>query len=233
MRYAIYYTPPKDHPLVDLAEQWLGRSVFAREVTAGTVEGLTPEARAPWTASPRRYGFHATMKAPFRLAEGRDEAGLIASLEAFAATAAPVPPARLDVENLRGFLALTFADPTPDLDAFAGGIVRHFDGFRAALSADERARRKPEHLDEALRRNLDTWGYPYVFEAFRFHMTLTERLDAPDASRAERALRSHFAPLLDIPVAVDRIALCREPLPGAPFTCIHAAPLSGAASKTA
>jgi putative phosphonate metabolism protein len=233
MRYAVYFTPRHDHPLVAHAERWLGRSLFGREVTGEPVDGLTMEARASWIASPRRYGFHATLKAPFRLAEGCDEAGLIAGLDAFAATARPVPPARLDMENLRGFLALTFADPTPELDALAGEIVRHFDGYRAPMTAEERARRQPERLDETLRRNLDTWGYPYVFDAFRFHMTLTERLASTDAARAEEALRAHFAPLLETPVAVDRIALCREPAPGAPFACIHAAALGVAVSNTA
>ncbi len=233
MRYALYYTPPQDHPLVAKAEGWLGRSLFDREIAPETVDGLAPDARAPWIASPRRYGFHATLKAPFRLAGGRDEAGLIAGLDAFAATARPAPAACLDLENLRGFLALTFADPTPELDALAGEIVRHFDGFRAPMTAEERARRQPERLDETSRRNLDSWGYPHVFDAFRFHMTLTERLDAPDATRAEHALRIHFADLPAKPVAVDRIALCREPAPGAPFTCIHEAPLGGALSQTA
>jgi putative phosphonate metabolism protein len=233
MRYALYYSPSADHPLVAAAEHWLGRSVFGREVPGDTIGGLTPQTRAPWIASPSRYGFHATLKAPFRLAEGRDEATLIAALDAFAATTGPAPAARLGLENLRGFLALTFAAPTPELDALAADIVRHFDGFRAALSDAERARRRPEQLEEALRRNLDTWGYPYVMEAFRFHMTLTERLDPADAARAEPVLREHFADLLETPVAVDRIVLCREPAPGAPFTCIHAAPLFGTASKTA
>jgi putative phosphonate metabolism protein len=233
MRYALYYSPSADHPLVAAAEHWLGRSLFGREVPGDTIGGLTQQTRAPWIASPSRYGFHATLKAPFRLAEGRDEAALIAALDAFAATTGPAPAARLGLENLRGFLALTFAAPTPELDALAADIVRDFDGFRAALSDAERARRQPEQLEEALRRNLDTWGYPYVMEAFRFHMTLTERLNPADAARAEPVLREHFSDLLETPVAVDRIVLCREPAPGAPFTCIHAEPLFGTASKTA
>ncbi|WP_425089800.1 DUF1045 domain-containing protein [Stappia sp.] len=233
MRYALYYSPSADHPLVGAAEHWLGRSLFGREVPGDTIGGLSPQARAPWIASPRRYGFHATLKAPFRLAEGRDEAALIAAIDAFAATTGPAPAARLGLENLRGFLALTFVRPTPELDALAAEIVRDFDGFRAPMSPEDRARRQPERLEEALRRNLDTWGYPYVMEAFRFHMTLTERLDAADAARAGEALRQHFAELLETPVTVDRIVLCREPAPGAPFTSIHATPLIGAASKTA
>jgi putative phosphonate metabolism protein len=233
MRYALYYSPLADHPLVAAAETWLGRSLFGRDLPDVAIGGLTLQARAPWIASPSRYGFHATLKAPFRLAESRDEAALIAALDAFAAGTAPISAACLELENLRGFLALTFAQPTPELDALAADIVRHFDGFRASLSDAERARRRPEQLEDTLRRNLDTWGYPYVMEAFRFHMTLTERLDAADARRAEEALRAHFGDLLETPVAVDRIVLCREPAPGAPFTSIHAAPLLGAATETA
>ncbi|MBL6430372.1 MAG: DUF1045 domain-containing protein [Alphaproteobacteria bacterium] len=196
-----------------------------------TIGGLTPQARAlDRLAAPLRLPRDPEGAVP--PGGGCDEAALIAALDAFAATTGPAPAARLGLENLRGFLALTFARPTPELDALAAEIVRDFDGFRAPMSPEDRARRQPERLEEALRRNLDTWGYPYVMEAFRFHMTLTERLDAADAVRAGEALRAFRR--------TARAARRRRPDravpgagPGAPFTSIHAAPLIGAASKTA
>jgi hypothetical protein len=68
--------------------------------------------------------------------------------------------------------------------------------------------------------NLHRWGYPYVFESFRFHMTLTGRVAGGEAERVRRALDEVFGAALAVPVPVDGIALFVEPEPGAPFT-IH------------
>lgn len=51
-----------------------------------------------------------------------------------------------------------------------------FDGFRAPLSLDERDRRLAAGLSGRQIGNLDKWGYPYVLEDFRFHMSLTGKV---------------------------------------------------------
>lgn len=229
MRYAIYFTPPADDPLVAAAEAWLGRSVFGRDVAPVTVGGVKAEERAPLVASPARYGFHGTLKAPFRLREGEDEASLVAALDAYCAERAPLPALPLAVTSLDGFLALTPAASADALFDMAGEVVRHFDRFRAPLSDADLARRKPERLAPSLRANLEAWGYPYIFDAFRFHMTLTERLSANDAARVLPVLVAHFGDMLAEPVAMDRLALYVETAPGAPFTCLHEATLAGVA----
>lgn len=219
MRYAVYFTPPPQAPLAEAAARWLGRDAFSgAELPPGDVPGIAPENWRVATMEPRRYGFHATLKAPFRLAEGRQEEQLIAALESFAAERRPFAGPRLAIEAIDGFLALVPAEGSPDLENLAAEAVKTFEPFRAALTEAEIARRRPERLSPPERENLTRWGYPHVFDQFRFHMTLTGSLDAGDLPRFRQALGPRFAPLLDLPLAVDAVALFAEPGPGAPFT---------------
>lgn len=227
MRYAIYFTPDAGHPLVRAAEEWLGRSAFARAVEPTDVGGFSPQARAGLIASAVRYGFHGTLKAPFRLAEARSEADLVEAVDAFCRETTPIAPVSLKVSDLDGFFALTPAGPAEDLNALAATVVRRFEPFRAPLTAEEIARRRPERLPPREREFLENWGYPYIFDAFRFHMTLSDRLEGETALAVHRALAGQFEDLLAHPVAFDRLAIFVEPDPGAPFICLHQAPLAG------
>lgn len=218
MRYAIYFTPGQDDPLTRVAASWLGRDPFsAAHPTAPDVTGLSPAEIAYHTASARRYGFHATLKAPFHLAENATEAELDDAVARFAAGAEPILLSGLAPTRIDGFLALTPRGPAPDLDRFAGEVVTVFDRFRAPLSDSEIQRRNPDALSPEEFRNLLQWGYPYVFESFRFHMTLTGRVSDADLPRVRAAIDEVFAPVLERPAIVDGLALFVEPEPGAPF----------------
>lgn len=218
MRYAIYFTPGQNAPLTRMAASWLGRDPFTgTQPPAPAVTQLTPSEIAYHTASARRYGFHATLKAPFQLAEGQTEADLDEAVATFAAGADPILLSRLTPARLDGFLALVPGGPAPDLDRLAGEIVTVFDRFRAPLSDAEVRRRNPDALSPDEFRNLVRWGYPYVFESFRFHMTLTGRVADADLARVRAAIDELFAPVLERPATVDGLALFVEPEPGAPF----------------
>lgn len=169
------------------------------------------------TAAARRYGFHATLMAPFTLAERETEDALIASLAAFCRTARPVILPRLELRRLDGFFALMPKAQNPELSALADLIVATFDRFRAPLSESQSARRAASSLAPSQLRNLMRWGYPYVFEDFRFHMTLTGRVDEADATRVRRAIEEHFGSLLEEGIEIASLALFLEPEPGAPF----------------
>lgn len=226
MRYALYFTPDRDHPLTRLAAAWLGRDAFTGStLQPPAVAAFSPAEIAFHTAAARRYGFHATLKAPFTLAGGETEASLLASLGAFAKDRAPVAMPALKVARLSGFFALVPSAPAPDMEAFAGDVVRDFDRFRAPLSEAELERRNPDALSAVEFANLARWGYPYVFEAFRFHMTLTGRIGANDAPRIAETLNGLFGPLITQPVALDSLTLFVEPEPGAPFTVLAHRPL--------
>ena len=218
MRYAIYFTPGQNDPLTRIAASWLGRDPFtSAQPPAPAVTQLTPAEIAYHTASARRYGFHATLKAPFHLAESETEAELDDAVATFAAGADPILLSRLMPTRIDGFLALVPGSPAPDLDRLAGEVVVAFDRFRAPLSDAEVKRRNPEALSPEEFRNLLQWGYPYVFESFRFHMTLTGRVGDPDLPRVRAALDEVFAQTLQRPTTVDGLALFVEPEAGAPF----------------
>jgi hypothetical protein len=160
------------------------------------------------TAEPRTYGFHATLKPPMRLAPGATEDDLLAACEALARHREPLAAGRLRVALLGDFVALVPASPPPELGLLAAECVAALDPLRALLSPAERARRRPERLDPRGRALLERWGYPYVFEAFRFHMTLTGRLAADE----RETWRARLAEAYDdeAGLVVDALTLLRQ-----------------------
>lgn len=235
MRYAIYFTPRQDEPLARIAANWLGRDPFGAPTRP--VEGvgdLSAAEVAFHTASARRYGFHATLKAPFRLAPSETEASLRAALDDFAEVTPPVVIPRLVVGQIDGFFALVPESPFEPLNSFAGEVVRAFDRFRAPLTEAEIERRSPDSLKPDEFRNLCQWGYPNVFETFRFHMTLSGRVGPQESPRLRAAIDSLFADVLQRPVPVDALTLFVETEPGAPFMVLsHHVLGRGPARKTA
>ena len=218
MRYAIYYSPPHDDPLTRLATSWLGRDAFTGECAPPRpVARLSAAEVAYHTAAARRYGFHATLMAPFTLSPDESEGELMTALDIFCETMPPVVVQRLELRRLDGFFALMPEEQGPDLSGLARDVVIAFDRFRAPLGESERERREAAGLSPSQLRNLLRWGYPYVFEDFRFHMTLTGRVDEAEAARVHRAIEEHFGPVLEEPVEIASLALFLEPEPGAPF----------------
>ena len=209
MRYAIYLTPPDGSPLAEAAATWLGRSPFRPSIGA---PAAPPAAAAE---VPARYGFHATLRAPFRLAAGVAEDELIAAFRHFATTRPPLDPP-LTIAPLSRFLAFRSDDPA--LSKTAAAAVEAFEPMRAPLTELDRARRNPEALDARGLELLEQWGYPHVMERFVFHMTLTGPL-AGDEDAVLAAARSHFGPLDGAPHRLIH-AVYREDEPGGPFTII-------------
>jgi hypothetical protein len=222
-RFAIYAAPgvrPADAVgalLRRKAEQWLGRSVSSDPVTAAVPVGWTRAAVDAMTVDARRYGFHATLKAPFRLAEGRTPGELNAAVARFAAgTAAAVIP-QLTLARLGGFFALVPRTQAPGLHALADDVVMAFDDFRAPATEAELARRNQAPLTPRQRELLSTWGYPYVLDEFRFHLTVTDRVPDEQRPQVERVLSDWFAGFLGADVPVDALAVFTEAEPDAPF----------------
>lgn len=225
MRIAVYLAPPVGHPLAEAADRWLGR-----RPDPPRLPGLTDTEWRDLIAEPSRYGFHATLKAPFALADGRAEADLVAAARAFAAARSPLEAPALALRDLAGFLALLPANGADSrLGALAGACVRAFEPFRAPLADADLARRRASGLSPDQDRNLVDWGYPYVFSEFRFHMTLTGRIADP-ARRAAvaEALGAGLAPALAQPLVFSDLCLFREPVRGAPFDIAHRLPFGGA-----
>lgn len=226
-RFAIYFAPAQSHPLWDRAARWLGRDPATGQLFNEPIGELSRDQLDGLTVSARRYGFHATLKAPMNLAPDAGETDLRAALAGFAAEHVPVTLGQLQLSDLHGFLALVPAQPGEALQDFAAHVVEAFEPFRAPLSLKERARRSAAGLTERQEELLDGYGYPFVFEEFQFHMTLTDRLTQADRAPVLAAAQFWFAPLLANPVVLDRLALFVEPGPGEAFERVADFPLGG------
>ena len=226
MRAALYWAPEVDDPLHALGATWLGRDPeTAATLPQPAIPGFD---LAEATAEARRYGLHATLKAPFRLAQpfpALREAvlRLAAGTEPFA-----LPP--LSLESFGGFLALREAAPCPALHHLADEAVRQLDPCRAPLSEAERARRRPERLDARRRENLDRWGYPEVFEDWRFHVTLTRRLLPEEEARVRPVLERHLGDIPARPRRITSVSLFTQGSPEVPFLISERFTLGASAS---
>lgn len=214
-RFAIYFAPSATSNLWERAATWLGRDASNGELFSGTVAGIDRDRLLNLTQSANRYGFHATLKAPMALVDGATEADLRAALAAFAERHSPVDLGKPHLASLGSFLAL-LVDDNEQLQDFAAHVVEDFETFRAPMSIKDRAARS-EGLSERQIELLDGYGYPYVFEEFRFHMTLSDRLAAEDAAEIAQAAQTWFSPVLDEPLLLDRLSLFWEPDTGKPF----------------
>ena len=221
-RYAIYFVPAPETALYQF-----GAAVLGYDVYDGRDVPFVATARPDWcerVREPRVYGFHATLKAPFRLVAGADEADLKAAFDALVSSQRAVDAGPLQVRTLGPFIALVPARPCPALDRLAGACVQQVDRLRAPMNGQERARRLASPLTEQQKSNLERWGYPYVFDDFRFHMTLTGPLADTDRAQAIQWLTAEFA---GRPAAqrliVDRLVIARQ-TDGA-FRAAHSAPL--------
>jgi hypothetical protein len=200
-RFAIYYAPARDSALWERAEAWLGQAALQ-----------------PLTLSARKYGFHATLKAPMVLADGRDRAGLEMALAAFARQHRPVSIGPVGAHVIGGgFLALTPVVQPQRITDFAALVVAAFEPFRAPLEATERERRLRSPLTARQIELVDLYGYPYVLEEFELHMTLTDRLPAEQQATRQAEAAEWFKDIVRQPVVLDRLVLFHESEPGAAF----------------
>ena len=178
-RLAVYFTPRRDSSLTAAAETWLGYSLWRGDAVGQSAHAYGPSETAmkQFTDSPRRYGFHATIKAPMRLAPGVDEALFSAAVEQCAQALPSVVIRRPVLRWIGRFLALVPHKQGDDLSDMASKVVRQLDRFRAPLTQADIDRRNPENLSRNQLRLLQRWGYPFVEDEFRFHMTLTGPID--------------------------------------------------------
>lgn len=222
-RYAIYFVPGAESSLYRFGASALGYDSYTGE--ARSIDGAADD----WndiTREPGVYGFHATLKPPFALADGRDEASLARAVAGFAADHAAVVIGELRVSEVGSFVALVPETPRPALNALAEACVRDFDRFRAPMSEQELARRLTPGLSDRQIVNLARWGYPYVCEDFRFHMTLTGTLPLQKRSRALRFLCEKYEQVPDVAsLTLDQIVIARQTEPATPFRVMAVAPL--------
>ena len=209
-RYALYYLPPPSAPWAKFCAAWLGWDVIKGQPLPPPALPDLPAPVADITETPRKYGLHATLKPPFHLLQGQTEAALIAACAQLAQTLAPVALDGLAVTRLGRFLALCPTGDTQQLSALAAACVQSVDRFRAPPAPAELAKRRASRLSPAQEANLLRWGYPYVMDQFRFHLTLTGKRPAAQAAALSALLDHHLAGQLPSPFVISDIALVAE-----------------------
>jgi hypothetical protein len=222
-RYAIYFVPPAASDLYRFGAGFLGYDCYTGESLRPAQDiALTACEWAQLTREPRKYGFHATLKAPFHLLPPFTEADLTAELERFAAIPRTLPAIEPAIRPLAQFIAVVAAEPSMALDRLAADGVMAFDRFRRPLTSHERERQI---------ENLDRWGYPYVFEDFRFHLTLTGSIDAERRASILALLQARFD---DIDgghsLPITQLALVRQDARSTPFRVVGQAALTAVRS---
>lgn len=201
-RYALYFAPNPDSALAKF-----GAAI------------LDPAASwAEQTSSARHYGFHATLKAPFELADGQNLNALKEAVKDFAYTHAPVDLADLAPRQMSGFTVLTCNPQPKALVKLHTAVVRDFDLFRRPLSEADFRRRNPDQLPGRQRENLLAYGYPYIFQDFEFHMTL----GFGDLSEAADLYDQFVGNERQV---CDRLAIFMQPDRKTAFSLVFSAPL--------
>lgn len=217
-RYAIYYAPPPGTRWWRFGCRWLGRDPISGNALGQFELPDVPEERlGELTAEPRRYGFHATLKAPFALGDGASADDLYRSAAALARTQQPFELGPLLLRRPGGFLALCPEQDPPELSALARDCVERLDALRAPPAAAELARRRAAGLTPHQEELLARWGYPYVMDEWRFHMTLTRSLTDAQSVMLSARLQSHVRQLNAEPLVVDAICVFEQPAQGMPF----------------
>jgi hypothetical protein len=218
-RYAIYFVPPQSSQLYRYGSAILGYDCYTGNSIA--FPDRFGGGAVNWnelTATPRRYGFHATLKAPFFLAPSCTEPQLVNALQNFAGLGHAVHGFTPALRELEDFIAVVPQEPEGSLNALAASCTTIFDAYRAPLSPQERARRLASGLSQSQIQNLDRWGYPFVLSEFRFHMTLTGAVPQRRKQTVLAALRDGFRYMKVEPsITIGRLALLKQETPDAPF----------------
>jgi hypothetical protein len=225
-RYAIYWAPRPASPIARFGREWLG----------GDPETGAPCERrgALWldadlvekaTASPRLYGLHATIKAPFRLAAGTSQAELSEAIAGFCEYRRPVRSGPLKLHRFARFLALVPASSRAGIEWLENECVTHFDRFRAPLSDADRARRSGA-MSPLEERHFEQFGYPYIFSRFFFHITLAGPLGEDELAQVEAALAPAVAPFTQEEFVIEDLSLAGDPGGGSKFQIVARHPFS-------
>jgi len=223
-RYALYYAPRPGEGLAVTAAQWLGRDAETGQTRSlKPVPGIAMDRLVEITADPRLYGFHGTLKAPIALVDDASERDFLEAVGRFATGGRAFAVPSLQLAQISGFLALVPAVRCAALEDLADRCVVEFDEFLRPADTAELARRRGAGLSPRQDELLVRWGYPYVLEQWRFHLTLTGRL--PDAAEREQ-----IAALLHQRLPASLTGRCRfptsassvSPVPGGRSSCWRA-----------
>lgn len=225
-RYAVYAAPRSGTPLGRLGDAWLGRNCETGErLPRPNIPGYHASEIAVFAETPARYGFHGTIVAPFRPKDGIHENDLTDAVQTLAKTLSPVSIPGFNVRSLGRFVAIVPEIANDGIAALSRHCVEDMARFRAPMSDAEWDRRIQTGLTPNQERLLSLWGYPYVMEEYRFHLTLTGNLDTATRVQLCEDITDYASAALG-PHTFEDLALFAEPEPGAEFKLIQRFPLA-------
>jgi hypothetical protein len=221
-RYAVYFS---GEPLGDfwrLGSQWLGRCATGLPVdNLPSILGLDPQVHQRMTTHPKRYGWHATLKAPFSLREEISFNDLDESMQKLANDLQIFQLPSLVVQKMKIFLALAPIESTQCcnvLKATASKCVTDLHPLTRPLNEGEIAYRRSAGLNALEETMMLKWGYPFVHELFEFHFTLSNGLDQYEEEEVKSLMDAAFNWFPDQSnVTFDRISLFVEDEKGNDF----------------
>jgi putative phosphonate metabolism protein len=217
-RYALYLAPSEDSPLWRIGCAWLGRDArTGASLPQPAIDAIPAERVHALTASPRRYGLHATLKPPLRLAAGMSVEMLIDAIRALATATSAFTLPTLAIDTLSDFIALRTVHASAALQQLADRSVAELDRFRQPADAEEIAQRRRAGLSARQEALLSRFGYPYVMDEWRFHITLTERVSGTERDLLLAWLTRHFAAALAAPLRCEEVCLFVQDSAAQPF----------------
>ena len=223
-RFAVYFSPKADSELDKFGKNVLGRTAESARAPTANTSFVDSSRWKQITERPAHYGFHATLKAPFELSEAHTAAQLLAAVESFSTNFYPVSLNTLAPRNMAGFIALTLAEQSQSLTQFAFSCVEQFETFRKPLSEADTKRRQQQSLTPRQESLLQEFGYPYVADEFRFHMTLSGKLEAQDDDYQHWVLEQYAACVKNTP-ELNQLAVYTQDDRKSAFTQLAVFPL--------
>ncbi len=217
-RHAAYFAPAEHSPLAQLGAQWLGRCAQSRRaMRQPEFPTISPETLRACTAAAARYGWHATMKAPFALKLGVEMDAVPKAFSSLAQSkkALTLPP--LTLRQMGDYLALVPNAPSNALQELAFDCVRALHPLAAPLSDQQLVQRRLTPLTASQDAMLLQWGYPFVGDEFQWHMTLTgslKGLSQGELQALQEAALQWFGPVLNQALELDAISWFVEPMAG-------------------
>ena len=224
-RYAIYYAPPKIDPLADFTASWLGWDANLGEyVSFPKIQSFRHDISSI-TNKPRKYGFHGTLKPPFSLKMGMTQEELFVAVGDLAQSIQEFEIERIQLKVINGFIALIPERHSSCLHDMARKCVTELDCFRAEESHEKLEKRRLLGLSKKQEANLTKWGYPFVLDEFRFHLTLSGPLKSHVAKNVMSFLAIELEDIISLPLQVKELCVFGENHETGNFQIVHRFPL--------
>jgi hypothetical protein len=221
-RYAIYYAPEPGSPLDVFGRTWFDEK---NNGNAAAIAKLNPKRLAELSEGSRRYGFHGTLKPPFGLNPSASVESLLNAARVFARTLSPVEIPPLELAIIGKFIAFTPTAQSAALEKLSAACVRAFEAYRVPLTEEQLESYKLNRLTVHQEQMLAHWGYPYVMEEFRFHISVTDRIDDPhEREEIIDALEKVAKPILGKPVVVRHLTVFSQEAIDQPMVALERIP---------